>query len=188
MTKSIGRQFKFITRLEREKGYYSISIPAAVSRAIGKRGPVPVVATVNRTVEVRASIVPCGGGRHRLQLNARARGDANVEPGDRLAIELRVDENPIADPTPPDLERALRDHDLLGAFERFPVGKRNHILHWIEEAAADRTREKRIDMAVEVAMRASEKEHDRRAAKATKGPSSPSTLPLRARARRGRSA
>jgi hypothetical protein len=162
------RTFEFKTRLEHEKGYYSISIPASVSRAIGKRGPVPVIATVNRTVEVRASIVPCGGGRHRLQLNARTRGDANAEPGDRLAIVLRVDEHPVADPTPPDLARALRDLDLLGAFERMPVGKRNHILHWIEQAVADRTREKRIDMTIEVTMRAREREHDRTSAAAKK--------------------
>jgi hypothetical protein len=161
MAKSAARTFEFRARLERDKGYYSISIPASVSRAIGKRGPVPVVATVNRSIEVRASIVPCGGGRHRLQLNARARGDADAAPGDTLAVALRVDENPVADPTPPDLERALRDQDVLGAFERLPVGKRNHILHWIEEAVADRTREKRIDKTVEVATRAREKEHDR---------------------------
>jgi hypothetical protein len=164
-----ARTFEFTTRLDHEKGYYSISIPASVSRAIRKRGPVPVVATVNRAVEVRASIVPCGGGRHRLQLNARARGDAGVVPGDRLAVVLRVDEHPVADPTPADLSRALRDLDLLDTFDRFPVGKRNHILHWIEAAVADRTREKRIDMTVEVAMRAREREHDRAAAKRARG-------------------
>jgi len=163
-----GRRFKFTTKLEHEKAYYFISVPVSVSRAIGKRGPVPIVATVNRVAEVRASIVPCGGGRHRLQLNARTREQAEAQPGDRLAVVLRVDENPVADPTPPDLDRALRNHDVLGAFERMPVGKRNHILHWIEEAVADRTREKRIDMTIEVAMRASEKEHDRAANAAKK--------------------
>ncbi|SRR5258706_3072942 len=169
MKKSTGHTFEFSPRLEREKGYYSILIPASVSRAIGKRGPVPIIATVNRKVEVRASIVPCGGGRHRLQLNARARGDANAAPGDRLAIALRVDDHPVADPTPPDLARALRNLDLLDAFDRLPVGKRNHILHWIEEAVADRTREKRIDMTVEIAMCAREKEHDRAAAAKKRG-------------------
>jgi Domain of unknown function (DUF1905)/Bacteriocin-protection, YdeI or OmpD-Associated len=188
MTRSTGDAFRFAARLEHEKGYYFISIPASVSRAIGKRGPVPVIAVVKGTVEIRASIVPCGGGRHRLQLNTRARGDAEARPSDRLAIVLRVDENPIADPTPADLERALRDHDVLGAFERLPVGKRNHILHYVEEAVAERTRDKRIDMTVEVAMRAAEKEHDRAARALRKGSSSPSSPPPRSRARRGRSA
>ncbi len=182
MIPTSGRTYEFTARLERDKNYYSVLVPAAVSRAIGKRGPVPVVAQVKRTVVVRASIVPCGGGRHRLQLNARARSDAEAKPGDRLAIELRVDENPLADPMPLDLERALRDLDALGSYERFPVGKRNHIQHWIEEAVAERTRQKRIDMAVEVALRAREKEHDRAAA--AKKANRPATRVAQGRRRR----
>src|ERR1019366_1559878 len=102
----------FTTRLERPAGswFHLIMIPASVSRATGKRGPVPVVALVNGLAEVRASIVPCGGGRHRLLINARARGEARVVAGDRVRIVLRVDENPVADPVPPDL--------ALGASEK----------------------------------------------------------------------
>ena len=81
---------------------------------------------------------------------------------------LQIDENPVADPTPPDLASALRRLDVLEHFERMPVGKRNHIVQYIEEAVAETTREKRIEMAVEQALRASEKEYDRAARAAKK--------------------
>src|ERR1019366_7492206 len=157
------RTFEFTTRLERPDGswFHRIMIPVAVSRAAGKRGPVPVVVLINGVAEVRASIVPCGGGRHRLLINARARAEAKAKAGDRVAVELRVDESPVGDPMPHDLAHDLRRLDVLAAFERLPIGKRNHIVRFIEEAVAETTREKRIAMAVEVALAASEKEFDR---------------------------
>jgi hypothetical protein len=132
-----------------------------VSREIGRRGPVPVVSTINGATELRASLVPVGDGRHRLQLNARVRSEAGVEAGDRVEVVLRVDENPQAEPTPPDLAQALRENGAIEAFERFPVGRRSHIIHWIDEAVAERTREKRIAKAVEVALQKAEAEQDR---------------------------
>jgi hypothetical protein len=157
----VDRAFQFTARLERVRTLYGVAIPAAVSRAIGRRGPVPVVAKVNGIATVQASIVPRGGGRHWLRLNARTRADVKAKIGAPLKLVLRVDDHPLAKPTPPDLARALRDLDLVATFERFPVGKRNHIIQWIEDAVADRTREKRIDMTIEVTLRAREKEHDR---------------------------
>jgi hypothetical protein len=163
MSLSAHKAFTFVTSLlKTPKGaLYWVSIPARVSRDIGRRGPVPVVSTINGTTELRASLVPIGGGRHRLQLNARVRGEAGVEPGDRVEVVLRVDENPEAEPTPPDLARALRDHGASDAFERFPVGRRSHIVRWVEEAVGDLTREKRIAKTVEVALQKVEAEQDR---------------------------
>ena len=150
-----------VERIERGGPFYAVTIPVSVSKAIGKRGNVPVIAEVNGAAEVRASLLPCGGGRHRLRLNAEARRLANADEGDRVAVALTVDENPVADATPADLLRALREADALAAFERLPVGKRNHIVHWIEEAVMEATRERRIALAVEVALRKREKDHDR---------------------------
>src|SRR5205814_6929335 len=121
--------------------------PAWVSRTIGRRGPVPVVAWLDGRVEVRASLVPKGGGRHRLRLNARVRREAGIEPGDHTSVVLHADEHPVADPTPPDLARALADQDLLALFERMPVGKRNHIIAYVDSAVAEGTRARRIEMA-----------------------------------------
>jgi hypothetical protein len=156
--------FSFSSRLEQVPGGgpYYIAIPAAVSRAIGRRGNVPVVASVNGVAEVRASIIPCGGGRHRLRLNATTREAAGATLGKRLSVHLRVDDNPVADPVPDDLARALREVDALGAFHQMPVGRQNHILHWLEKAVKEATREKRIAQIVESALAWRDDPRDRR--------------------------
>jgi hypothetical protein len=156
--------FEFSPRLEQVPGGgpYYVSIPADVSRTIGRRGIVPIVASVNGVVEVRASMIPCGGGRHRLRLNAAARDAADAKLGGRLSVRLRVDDNPVADPIPSDLARALRDVDALDAFRRMPVGRQNHILGWLEAAVKEATREKRIGLIVEGALAWREDPRDRR--------------------------
>ena len=40
---------------------YGLEILERVSWAIGHRGPVPILATLNGSVEVQASLVPIGG-------------------------------------------------------------------------------------------------------------------------------
>jgi hypothetical protein len=159
--------FEFSVRLEQVEGGgpYYVRIPAAVSKAIGRRGIVPVVAVVNRIAEVRASMTPCGGGMHKLRLNAATRERVGARAGSRVAVTLTVDDHPAVDPAPDDLVRALREEGALAAFERFPVGKQNHILRWIEGAAKEATRTKRIAKTVEVALRAREKRDDRIATK-----------------------
>jgi hypothetical protein len=159
-----AKEFSFSPRLEQvpKGGPYYVSIPANVSAAIGRRGIVPIVASVNGVAEVRASIIPCGGGRHRLRLNATTREAADAKLGSRLSVRLRVDDNPVADPAPPDLTRALREVDAFDAFRRMPVGRQNHILHWLEAAVREETREKRIAQIVEGALAWREDPKDRR--------------------------
>lgn len=139
-----------------------MSIPADVTKAIGRRGIVPIVASVNDAAEVRASMIPCGGGRHRLRLNAVTRDAADAKLGRRLSVRLQVDENPIADPVPGDLAHALREVDAFEAFRRMPVGRQNHILRWLEAAVKEATREKRVAQIVEGALAWREDPKDRR--------------------------
>jgi len=145
---------------------YLLEIPEDVSAAIGRRGPVPIVATLGDDTEIQASLVPMGGGRHRLQLNARTRGELQIEPGDLVRVVLSVPEKPPAFPLPPDLALALREADLHETFSGLPVGKQNHIILWIEEAVRPETREKRVALATQVAFRARERGYDRKNAPA----------------------
>jgi hypothetical protein len=158
------RVFTFASPLEQIPGGgpFFVSIPASVSQAIGRRGIVPIVATVNDVAEVRASMIPCGGGRHRLRLNATTREAVDAKLGRRLSVRLKVDENPVAEPVPGDLARALRDVNALDAFQRMPVGRQNHILAWLAAAVREATREKRIAQIVEGALAWREDPRDRR--------------------------
>jgi hypothetical protein len=159
------KAYSFTVRLERAArgGFFFVSIPLEVSEAVGKRGNVPVVALVDGVAEVRASMTPAGGGRHRLRLNATARELAGARLGAKVAVELSVDESPTPDAMSPDVAAALRDADVLVHFQEQPVGKQNHILQWIEKSARPETREKRIAKTVEYALGAKERAEDRRA-------------------------
>jgi hypothetical protein len=141
---------------------YVLEIPQRVSSAIGRRGPVPIVATLGGTVELQASLVPMGGGRHRLQLNGRTRGELDIRPGDRVRVVLLVPEKPPVLPLPSELAAALREADLEESFSGLPVGKQNYIILWIEEAVRPQTREKRVATTVEVAFRARERAFERK--------------------------
>jgi hypothetical protein len=61
----------------------------------------------------------------------------------------------------------LKEVDLLETFARFPAGKRNHVLLWIEETARLQTSKRRIAMTIEVTFRASEGGNERSAGKGT---------------------
>ena len=50
----------------------ALDVPAQVSDAFGMRGHVPVVGTADGA-ELTATLVPVGGGRHRLFLNRSVR-------------------------------------------------------------------------------------------------------------------
>jgi hypothetical protein len=141
---------------------YVLEIPERVSSAIGRRGPVPIVGPLNSAVEIQASMVPMGGGRHRLQLNARTRAELDIGPGDRVRVVLVVPEKPPRLPIPADLAQALGEADVQETFSGFPVGKQNHIILWIEEAARPQTREKRINTTIRVALRARERAHEKK--------------------------
>lgn len=68
---------------------------------------------------------------------------------------------------PTDVAARLKEVDLLETFARFPAGKRNHVLLWIEETARLQTSKRRIAMTIEVTFRASEGGNERSAGKGT---------------------
>jgi hypothetical protein len=137
---------------------YSVDIPARVSRAIGVRGNVSVLASANGGAPFHATLVPRGGGLHRLHVNHEARSGARAG---RLTIELRVEDRERNVVIPDDLDAALREEGVLAAWQSLPAGKREHILRWIDVAAHEETRAKRVVRAVEEALARHERNVDR---------------------------
>jgi len=153
-------KYAFTSKLVRFATLYCVDVPAAISKAVG-RARVPVVVRVGKGAPFRATLQPSGGGRHRLFLNGEVREGAGVKLGDRITVEARVDREPREVPIPPDLAEALHDAGVLADWESLPPGKREHILRWIEQAAHEATREKRVVRAVEEALARHEKRIDR---------------------------
>jgi len=141
-------------------GMGHVDVPAAVSKAIG-RGKAPVEARLGRSEPFRGTLMPAGGGRHRLFLSKATRFAAGIKPGDRVRITAVVDDGKRDVPIPPDLREALVEADVLDAWEGMPPGKREHILGWVEKAVHEVTREKRIARSVEEALKRHERKVDR---------------------------
>jgi uncharacterized protein YdeI (YjbR/CyaY-like superfamily) len=93
-----------------------------------------------------------------MLLNNEVRGGAR---GGSIDIEIRVEKREREVAIPEDLEAALRDEGVLGAWESLPPGKREHILKYIDAAVHEPTREKRIGQAVQVALARHERNVDR---------------------------
>jgi hypothetical protein len=142
---------RFEGRVRKVGAWYVVDVPAAVSRAIGKRGHVPIIGTVDG-VEVRQSLMPLQKGKHSLTLKKAIRDRLGLSAGARVTVTFELDDAPPVDPIPPDLAFALRDEDALAAFEKMSRSQRNALLRWIEEAATEATREKRIAKTLERAL------------------------------------
>jgi uncharacterized protein DUF1905/bacteriocin resistance YdeI/OmpD-like protein len=158
---------EFFAKIVRIVPLYAIDLPAAASRALGKRGAVPVVGTIDGT-PFHTTLVPVKGGRHRFWVNAEMRKASGTTLGDRVAVTLRVDEEPPTWHTPPDLADALHDEGVLEAFEAMSPGRRGQFLKWLERAVHEDTRARRIARCVELALAEREKRLDREARAAAK--------------------
>lgn len=152
--------FRFQAKVVKKDVFFGVDLPVAASRAIGVRGFVPVVGTVNGA-PLRSSLSPSGEGRHHLLLNREVREAAGIVPGERVALVLRVDAEPPTLPLAEDLADALREEGVLESFEQLPRGRRNQYLNWMESAVHEETRAKRIARLVEIGHAERERRLDR---------------------------
>lgn len=129
----------------------ALDVPAAVSDAFGVRGHVPVVGTADG-VELTATLVPVGRGRHRLFLNAAVRGAIGKGAGDPVEIRIRLDRRDRTPETPSDLREALAEDDASAAWEALAPSRRKECLVWLADAKQDQTRAARIGRIVQIAL------------------------------------
>ena len=144
-------RYAFTTELVRVDREYFVVIPERVSKAIGVRGRVPAIVRFGRAGEFRGTLMPRGGGRHFVSVNAETRRAAGTEPGDGVRVVVQPDFGPRKVPIPEDLSLALREEEVLADWESLPPGKREHIIKWVEKAVHETTRAKRVERAVQVA-------------------------------------
>lgn len=139
--------------------YCAIAVPAKVTKALGTKSAVLVMARVNRSEPFQASLFPAGGGKHYLRVRAKVRKQANLNEGDRVKVHVTVLDRADVE-VPADLAAALSDANATEDFAALPPGKKNYAVRRIDEAAKPETRSKRIREVVEEAQRAREKRAD----------------------------
>jgi hypothetical protein len=152
----------FTAKLVRHGTLYCVAVPASVSKITG-RAATPVTVRVRKGAPFQATLLPNGTGGHRICLNTETRRAAGASLGDRVALDIVVDPalRTRDVPIPLDLREALLEEGVLDGWESMPPGAREHILKWIEKAAHEATRQKRIGQAVVSALARREKNIDR---------------------------
>ena len=156
----------FSAKLRRFPGaWVTVEIPAAISKAIGIRGTVPIAGTVNGKETFRSSLLPTGRGIHLLAIKYDIRKALSLEPGDRVTVAFEIDREPRTVVAPPDVIDALESEGLLDAFALIPPGRKTQFLKYLELAVHEETRARRIAMLVEMTHAAREKQADRELAK-----------------------
>ena len=139
--------------------YCAVPVPAEITRALGTKGPVLVMARVNDSEPFQVSLFPVGGGKHYIRIKAKVRKETKTKTGDLVRLRFIVLDR--ADVTiPDDLMDALRAARVTDDFKALTPGKQSFILRRIDEAARPETREKRIQEAVEAAQQGREKRID----------------------------
>ena len=154
-----GRQLSFQADLENwaeGMDYCAIPVPAKITEALGTKGPVMVMAQVNRSEPFQVSLIPVGGGQHYIRIKAKVRQETNTKTGDRIRVRLTVLDRADVE-IPKDLRSALAAKGMTAAFKSLPPGKQNFIVRRIDDAVKPGTREKRIQEAVVAAHQRSER-------------------------------
>lgn len=141
--------------------YCAVPVPAEVTKALGTKGPVLVLARVNESEPFQVSLFPVGAGRHFIRIKAKVRRETNTRTGDRVRVRITVLDR-SAVPVPEVLLSALSDAGMADAFAALPPGQRSFLCRRIGDAARPETREKRVQEAVDAA-------HRRREAAAGRG-------------------
>ena len=126
-----------------------IEIPPEVVESLGAGKKPPVAITING--HTYRSTVASRGGRFLVGVSAENRAAADVAAGDKIEVELELDDKPREVRVPDDLAAALdRDAKAKSFFEKLTYSQKKWYVLPIEEAKKQETRERRLDKALQM--------------------------------------
>jgi hypothetical protein len=124
-----------------------IQIPFSVPEVFGRKGQVPVRATINGFT-FRNSLMP-RKGVHILGIGKDILAEARASTGDTVQVELAFDDAPRTVAIPADLEAALAKAPAQAqSFAALSYSHKKEYVDWIESAKKPETRSNRIDKAL----------------------------------------
>ncbi len=125
-----------------------VDVPEEASQAFAKSGYIPVQGTLNGS-PIRATLVPMGGGRHRLFLNGEMRKRAKVTVGDQVSLVLETDDQSRAVPMPAEFALALEEHAAAKvAFAQLLPSRQKEILAYLNWIKRPETLKRNIDKVI----------------------------------------
>lgn len=125
-----------------------IVVPEKVVAGLGESKRPPVVVTINGFSY--RSTVALMGGEYKLPISAENRKFAGVEAGDKIEVDIVLDDKPRTVEIPSDFAKALsRERGLKKFFDSLSISKQKQLVIPIEAAKTPDTRERRIAKAIE---------------------------------------
>lgn len=136
--------------------YCALAVPAKITKALGTKAAVLVMARINGCEPFQVSLFPAGEGQHWIRVRSKVRKQAGLKEGDRVKVEIIILNRADVD-LPADLVEALKAEKALKAFNALSPGKRNYAVRKINDVAKPETRKKRIAEAIELSLSEAEK-------------------------------
>lgn len=122
---------RFSAKIQRVGVNPYVDVPARLTKHFGVRGYVPVTVRIGGGT-VPSTLVPVGGGRHRLYINGIMRRLAAVDVGDRVAVGLVVDAASRMPRVPPMLATRWAENRLAqAAWARLRPSRRKEVLRYL---------------------------------------------------------
>ena len=148
-----GRKLTFKADMENwadGMDYCAVPVPAKITKALGTKGPVLVMAQLNNSEPFQVSLFPVGGGQHYIRIKAKVRQETSTNSGDRVHVRFTVLDRANVE-IPDDLQNALTAKRMTASFKSLPPGKQNFAIRRINDAVKPETRDKRVQDAVTAA-------------------------------------
>jgi hypothetical protein len=128
---------------------FAVDVPETVSLGFDICGHIPVVGTVNG-LPIRTTLVPVGGGRHRMFLNGEIRKKAGVGDGDTVEIAVELDREPRVQPVPLEFAEALaKNEKAKEAWEKLPPSHKNEILAYLNSLKSPEALKRNVVRAID---------------------------------------
>ena len=117
-----------------------VDLPARVTRHFGKRGYVPVTVHLE-SGQVASTLVPVGGGAHRLYINGQMLRCTTTRVGHRLSVGLELDTRDRSWKTPDQLAAALAARPIAEArWRALRPSKRKEAIRYLLSGKTETTR------------------------------------------------
>ncbi len=122
------KNYKFTARIEAgDRGGAFLFFPYDVEKEFGTRGRVPVTATIDG-VSYRGSLIKYGAPQHMLGVEKAIRQQIQKEPGDRVEVVLKKDDEVREVEIPPAFKTLMKKEGLLTFFESLSYTHRKEYL------------------------------------------------------------
>jgi hypothetical protein len=130
-------------------GWTYIEVPADIAQKLkpGNKKSFRVKGKLDNYPVKKTALLPMGGGRFIMPLNATTRKAIAKKKGAMLNVQLEVDTAALK--ISKELMDCLKDEpQAMTRFTKLPMSHQHYYSHWVESAKTDPTKAKRIAMVV----------------------------------------